>query len=323
VALTILCVTTSTDEGGITSVGRELEARGAHWLRLDTDTFPTTLDLSHEPGGGAWSSIGGLREVAAVWYRRCHPARAVPAELDADVRRACVDASRIALEGVLDTLDAFHLDRRVDMQRADCKPAQLAVARSLGIEVPRTLVTNDPDAVRRFAARCPNGVVTKMLLPATFLPGADRTVYTNAVSAADLGDLDGLRLCPMIFQERIDKELELRVTVVGRRVFPAAFDPRGAGEAGLDWRRAQDGILDTMRPVALPDAVAERLCGMLDHYGLGYGSFDLAKTPDRRWLLFELNPAGEFHFIEHRLGLPIAATIADLLVSRAASRASS
>jgi len=182
--------------------------------------------------------------------------------------------------------------------------------------------------VRGFARRC-GPVVMKMLAqPASTRPAADgeaQVMFTTAMTASDLAQLDGLELCPMIFQEQIDNQLDVRVTMVGHRVFAAALaaDVRGSGDP--DWRRqsyAQDHA-PAWSPYELPAAIAERLLGVRDHFGLNYGAADLIVRPDGRHVFLELNASGAFAFLGEAAAASIAAAIAEVLVEPGARRAAS
>jgi glutathione synthase/RimK-type ligase-like ATP-grasp enzyme len=230
-------------------------------------------------------------------------------------------ASEVAVVGMLDSLaDAFHLDPSWRAARAGNKLSQLRLAPACSLEVPRTMVTNDPDAVRAFARRA-GPLVTKMLVQPPLPAGEEETavVFTSAVTEADLRDLDGLPMCPMIFQERIEKQLEIRATIVGHEVFSAAIDVSGSGE--VDWRRVRltGGAVD-WTPCELPADVRAGLVGMLDRLGLNFGAFDLVRTAAGRHVFLELNPFGSFAFLGQAWEGPIAAAIADVLVDPGARR---
>ena len=126
---------------------------------------------------------------------------------------------------MLASLKAFRVDHVRHIRHAENKQLQLQAARELGLDIPRTLTTNDPAAVRAFAEECEGGMVTKMLSSfAVYDEGRELVVFTNPVKPEDLADLSGLSLCPATFQELLPKSLELRVTVVGQRVMSAALD---------------------------------------------------------------------------------------------------
>ncbi|SCF90374.1 MULTISPECIES: hypothetical protein [unclassified Streptomyces] len=52
---------------------------------------------------------------------------------------------------------------------------------------------------------------------------------------------------------------------------------------------------------------------MLNRLGLPYGAFDFVVTPEDEWVFLEVNPSGQYGFIEVATGLSITAAIADYL----------
>jgi hypothetical protein len=333
VARVLLCARGGAPE--LASIAGALRERGAEPVVLDSSVFPTgapvTLAYGRDGFRGRWSrEPGELHDITAVWQ-----SLVVGLELPAmapGVRETCAAASELTVVGLLDSLQVFQLDPFASKARADNKPHQLGIAQRLGLEIPETLVTNDPEAVRAFARRA-GPVITKMLVqPAATGPAADgeaSVVFTTAMTEADLAELEGLELCPMIFQQQIANQLDVRVTLAGHRVFAAALDRSaldrsalGGGE--LDWRRQSyaEDVAPSWAPYDLPRPVADRLIALADHFGLDYGAADLIVTPDGRHVFLELNASGAFAFLGAGHAGPIAAAIAELLVEPGTRRVS-
>jgi hypothetical protein len=175
--------------------------------------------------------------------------------------------------------------------------------------------------VREFAAENETGIVAKMLrAPVIRGPAGLQGVFTTALTPQDLSDLDGLRLCPMVFQERIEKRLELRVTVVGQRVFTAALDSQQIAGAESDWRQNPAAVARAWQSYTLPRDVARMVSALMDRLRLNYGAADFILTPNGRYVFLEINPGGQFGWLETELGLPISEAIADVLVDSSARR---
>lgn len=326
--MTVLIITKSDDNESVKFVVEAIERRGGRPVRFDTDRFPTELRLVAHYGENSerltLASEDGeldLREVTAIWHRRISFAARLPQTMDKQLRSASVGESRATAFGMLASLDAFRMDAVTDIRRAENKQLQLQTARALGLEVPRTLITNDPAAVRDFARECETGLVTKMLSSFAIYEGGDeKVVFTNPVGPQDLEDLAGLSLCPMTFQEMIPKALELRTTIVGERVFTAAIDPHASERATHDWRRDGVGLIEQWQHYELPREVEQRLLRLMDYFGLNYGAMDIIVTPDGRHVFLEVNPSGEFFWLERFPGLPISDAIADVLLGLAPRR---
>ena len=326
--MTILIVTHTRDNESIRLVTGALEARGERAYRFDTDLYPTEIRLSlaeEEGAGPGWiDGPGGpldLAEVTAIWYRRNSIGAGIPADLDPQLRAPSIEESRRMVFGMIAALEVFTIDPIEAIRRAEHKPLQLRLARRLGLDVPRTLSTNDPEAVRAFARGVPGGLVAKMMASfAVYRDGVEHVVFTNPIGEAELADLEGLDLCPMTFQERIEKALELRVTVVGRQVFAASIDSQASDRARHDWRRDGAALATEWRPYELPAEVAARTLALMERLGLTYGACDFIVTPEGRHVFLEVNPSGEFMWLVTHAGLPIDQALAETLAGRGGGR---
>lgn len=315
----VLLLTHSGDYYTVDRVAEELTRRGLHPVRLDTDDFPGQWELALSPGEEGWlrTPAGELREreLQGVWLRRLLAPR-FDDSLEPEYRTSCARESLATLEGFLDTLESLGC-RFVNSPGADGlaqdKSRQLRLARALGLEVPRTLLTNDAARVRAFFQQVNGQAVTKMLTPLSqSMDGSQPFLYTSELRPEHLEELEGLRYSPMVFQERIPKAYELRVAVVGEHCFVGAIDATGSATGQVDWRRARPGEC-SWRSGVLPPEIAARLVRLVAELGLVYGAVDLIVTPTGRHVFLEVNPGGEWGMLEKQLGLPIAAALAEAL----------
>ena len=330
--MSVLIITHSEDNDSAARVAETIRRKGGHAIRFDTDRYPTEVRLTayYDSSGSAGDERltltneegeFDLREVTAVWHRRLSFGANLPPGLDKQLRHASVGEASAAAHGMLASLKAFRMDHLQHIRQAENKQLQLQVARELGLDIPRTLITNDPNAVRTFAKSCTSGMVTKMLSSfAIYDKGKELVVFTNPVKPEDLEDLSGLSLCPATFQESLPKSLEIRVTVVGQRLMSAAIDSQVSARATHDWRRDGVGMLQHWQPYQLPLELEEKLLRLMDHFSLNYGAIDIILTPDGEHVFLELNPCGEFFWLEHSPGLPISDAIADLLLGHSPRR---
>lgn len=327
--MSILIITHSDDNDSVARVIETIASKGGHTIRFDTDRYPTDVRLTSYYGASGDERLTlanedgefDLREVTAIWHRRINFGAQLLAGLDKQLRHASLGEASAAAHGLLASLKAFRWDDVRNIRYAENKQLQLQVARELGLETPRTLTTNDPAAVRAFAKNCEGGMITKMLSSfAIYEEGKELVVFTNAVKPEDLEDLSGLSLCPATFQELLNKSLEIRVTVVGNRVMSAAIDSQVSTRATHDWRRDGVRMIQDWQHYQLPLDVEEKLLRLMDHFSLNYGAIDIILTPDGRHVFIELNPCGEFFWLERAPGLPISDAIADLLLEHSPRR---
>jgi glutathione synthase/RimK-type ligase-like ATP-grasp enzyme len=285
-------------------VHEALQRRGVApslWLTADFPARSHETIVMRRSGRGAGVDGFGYD---AVWYRR--PAPGDPGE-----------AAR-AFRGALVTLlrrDGFWVNDPDARTRAEHKPLQQLAAGEVGLATPETLYSNDPAEVRRFVAEHGGSVVYKPLHPAAWSDGAKRWQPATAlVSERELLDDDAIALVPAIYQELVPKAYELRVTVIGRRVFAARLDSQATERGRLDWRRAGDEV--PAAACTLPAAVEESCLALTRRLGLVFGCIDLIVTPDGTHVFLEINQMGQFLFVERWTGLPLLDAFCELLLQR-------
>ncbi|MBD2299204.1 MvdD family ATP-grasp ribosomal peptide maturase [Nostoc sp. FACHB-87] len=323
--MTALIVTFSNDNESIPLVIKEIEARGEKAFRFDTDRFPTEVKLDIYSGDTERVIITDgeqqldLSEVSAVWYRRMRYGHQIPNSMDKQYRDASIQECRVTVRGMIASLGGFHLDKMFNVDRANNKQLQLQTAQKIGLLTPRTLTTNNPTAVKQFAKECPQGIVTKMLSSFAIYDeqGRENVVFTTPMTEDDLEDMEGLRFCPMTFQENVPKALELRTTIVGHRVFTAAVDSQSLEGSTFDWRKEGKALVKNWQPYNLPEDIEKKLLTLMAEFGLNYGAIDIIVTPDNRYVFLEVNPVGEFFWMEvYSPHYPISQAIAEILLTQ-------
>ena len=138
-------------------------------------------------------------------------------------------------------------------------------------------------------------------------------VYTSPVVEAHLRLIGRVRVTPCFFQKNIPKLFEVRTTVVGHRTFSAAIYSQENEETRHDWRRG--GTELRMEPYDLPMDVSKMITKLTSALDLVYGAIDMIVTPEGEHVFWEINPSGQFGFVEQITGLPILSCLADALVA--------
>ncbi|MEU6014381.1 ATP-grasp ribosomal peptide maturase [Streptomyces sp. NPDC047515] len=296
----------------------QLNQRGVPVMRFDSADFPQKVSVTarHKSADAGWEGTLDdghrsvrLENVRAVYYRR--PGRPVIAdtvtEPYATWARNQADAAMLNLLSALPVrwINNPHSDRI-----AVHKPQQLVAATRAGLRVPDSIITNDPDAARAFAARLNAPLICKPVLGGRLNTGTGRElmVATHRIDAAEFDD--SLRLTAHYVQEAIPKQYEVRLVGLDGNMFAGTLV--GTSEkARTDWRTDYESI--EYGTTTVPERVATAVRRFMASYGIVFGSFDLAVTPEDEWVFFENNPAGTWSWVENRTGSPIAAAHADYL----------
>ncbi|MER5304240.1 ATP-grasp ribosomal peptide maturase [Streptomyces lasiicapitis] len=313
-----ILVIAAQDDWPTDRVVKVLAERGAKVFRMDTAEFPQELTLAgrldavhgwHGQLATAHRSVH-LAEVTGVYYRSPNPFT-LPAGMSDAERRFAAAQARAGLGGVITALDCRWVNHPAAMSRAEYKPLQLAAARDCGLAVPPTLITNSPDAVRAFASDMHGPIICKPIASPVFIEEDTlKTVYTRRLDAHDLDDLSGIDTTAHLFQAWMDKAYEVRLTVAGDRLLAAEVHA-GSQVAHVDWRSDYKSL--TYRATEAPGHVADAVRRLMGRLGLRFAALDFVVSPAGEWTFLEANPCGQWDWIQHATGLPIAEAIADEL----------
>lgn len=245
-------------------------------------------------------------QVTASWWRRPEPFSIHAEVTDPHLRGFAYRESYHALNGLWSSLNALWVNPPARDEEAQRKTFQLSAAQDVGLTIPRTLVSNDPDEARRFIEETADpGTIFK-----AFACSERHWRETRFVTREDLAILDTVRYAPVIFQEYIEAVCDLRVTLVGEAVFAAAIYTHGKtypADYRMHLRHAR------IKPFSLPQSVEKKLSDLIRRLGLFYGAVDLRLTPDGQYVFLEVNPSGQWLFVESETGQPISRALAGLL----------
>lgn len=192
------------------------------------------------------------------------------------------------------------------------KTFQLEVASSCGFRCPATLVSNSPAQIKAFLASHREVIFKPLRFASWESERGMATHYTTPVTLADLPSEEILRSAPGIFQEKIAKRYELRVTVMGRWIVAAQLDSQSIDACKSDWR--VPGHRVPVQEITLPQAIQAQCLALMRGLGLAFGCLDLIYTPDGEYVFLEVNQQGQFLWIEERApAIPLLDTFAQFL----------
>jgi glutathione synthase/RimK-type ligase-like ATP-grasp enzyme len=305
------------NDAHIEYVQRHLDRR---LICIDASKILQKVELSYDSKGVDVIFDGKkLSSVGAVWYRKPTPLRDLLFPV-AEAYREYVEDSYTYFTNALKASfqDAFWLCDYYAILKASNKPWQMQVASRLGFTVPDTLITSSVSAAERFIDSHEK-VIVKTLAPAGPMVNGTTLMVTTRLTSADKKDLKGLHLAPSIFQVEIDTEFEIRVTVVGEEIFAAAIKDKGIDDMEFirDWRATH--LIGRARfvPYKLSSQLADKCLRLVKAMKLEFGAIDLIMDKKGVIWFLEINPNGQWAFVEEETKQPIGRAIANLLVARA------
>lgn len=311
-------VISGSDDGHIPYVERHLDEP---FILLDFRDVLTEQAYTYSFEHGKTEICKGgqpLRDVRSVWYRRIMPVAEDTLPVAPGKKYYVQNAIRYFGNLIFQQLtESFWISNHFAIEKANDKLLQLQTASRLGFRVPDTLFTSSASEAQRFV-NAHKTVVTKPNYSSHFRQeGKNYGFFTSSVDTST--DFSGLHLAPAIFQAAIEVKAELRITVVGSKVFAASItcDNGSVVRHIRDWRAARMAGTATLKPFYLPQTISDKCVTLVKEFGLQFGAIDaIIDKSDKLWFL-ENNPNGQWAFIEEATGQPVGKAVADLLMRQA------
>jgi hypothetical protein len=279
---------------------------GVEAITLDIARFPAIPGVYRQEFCSSFSVVGDavLDDVRSVWWRR--PSRcSIPSSVDPSHDNFRQSECDDFIQGLLWSLDVVWINDPGAQHVASRKVVQLETAIAIGLPVPETLITNDPAAAADFFSSRQKRTIYKRTGT-----GSEQFTETRLMKDADLSRLAAINLAPTTFQEFIEAECDLRVVWVAGEALAVRID----SQAGVGWVDSRLDNSVAFEPYELPARVSELLNLLMRKLGLAFGVIDLrVSAVDGQIYFLEVNPQGQFAYLEIKSGLPIFQSLAALL----------
>lgn len=302
----------------------ECKHRDIPYLRFHTAYFPmeTTMTTSIHQGGQIRGIIQtqeqtvDIESIVGIWHRRPQ-SPLPPTNIEEAFTSISQQESTAALQGLYQTLwDCRWVNPPHKEKLASHKIYQLNQAAYLGFSLPRTIITNNPQKALTFFNSCDKQMIYKPLSPLFAVGETDDdlySIYTSLVTSESIeAHLDSIAISPCLFQELIPKQYELRVNVIGNYVWATAIYSQESGHTTIDYRHDAEGCRH--EPVLIPQKLEEMCRQMNRALGLRMSNFDLILTPEGEYQFLEVNPNGQWAWVEDKVGFPLCTALVNELL---------
>ena len=296
-------------------LGNSEDAHAAHILKaltqagatvdyLDTSLFPRQLRMSWQPDTqvGSLSLPGGrklnFQDIKSVFWRNFSSVY-VPSLKDANQERIAFNDSLSALRSLIQACPARWINSWQAYQFHKEKPLQLGTVKQLGVRIPATLVSNDPEEVIEFVQS------QKRLI---FKPvyGGAHTQFINQSHLQPKRLSLVLSLSPVTIQEYIPGT-NIRTYVIAESIYAAEIRSNS-----LDFREDLEAELI---PIDLPEYIQQQCLAITKALMLEWTAIDWRLSPEGEYLFLEANPSPMFLYFERQTAFPITEQLVKLLMS--------
>ena len=296
-------------------ISRLLERRLPYY-RLNADELSRTQFTLHiadrKVSRRLWTTGAhvDLDAVGCVWYRRS--LRPPPPEaVDPKFHSFAREELRHLYEGLVADESLRWVNPLAATELGERKVLQLRLAQETELQTPATLISSDVQAIEEFACTH-DGVICKPISQGLVVEDAEwYAVHTHELSPGELRERDHIGKFPTLLQRLVPKGVDVRVTIIGADTYTVEIHvPKGT----IDWRAA--GSEATYSICALPERVERGCRELMSRLNLLFGAFDFIRTVDDEWYFLEVNPAGEWAWLERDLGLPMRDSFVQLFYGR-------
>lgn len=253
-----------------------------------------------------------LSQIESVYYRRPE-IPTIDCELKQDEAKFVYNELTYTLEGIYKLLrKAFWISPLYSIREAENKIYQISLAKEIGFKVPNSIITNQPIAAQYFFNRNNNDCIIKPIKSGLLGETNDlKVVFTNILKTNT--DFASIENCPTFLQSNIHKKADIRVTVVGNDYFPAKIHSQNSLDAQIDWRKSET-VLEYSK-IDLPIELRNKCEKLMNQLNLKFGAIDFIEMENNDFVFLEINPNGQWAWIEQQLKYDISGSIVKLLIN--------
>jgi len=297
-----------------------LEELGIPFCRLNTEDYLSKYIIDINFSNNEFNSfikffdgnIINTNKITRVFFK--HPLKPnfisnIPANQINFAEREIIEMLR-SLFRVIDT--KFWLNHPKYIFAANNKIEQLKIASKLGFNIPQTCISSDPESITNFYHSNNQDIIAKAVKYGYEISRNNiHFAPTKKVEKNYVDNLENYHMIPTIYQERIEKKYDIRVTVVGNEVYAAAIHSQNHNETMVDWRlwdmHEDVDLIHTKHQ--LPAPIKDLCLQITKKFNLGFSAIDLIYSPEKKYYFLEMNPNGQWAWIEGKLGFPIRDSI--------------
>jgi glutathione synthase/RimK-type ligase-like ATP-grasp enzyme len=281
-----------------------LEKSKLPFFRFDTDRVLQSAAFEFRVGApriflnGSWYVPS---QISSIWYRRPEEFKSCDTDTSPEGKFARAEWAEFFENFFAHVPHERWINHPSANANASRKLEQLSTAAKLGINVPESLATQNPEQLRAFYTKCRGRLIAKPLSSGYLESGNDEPdslVYTNRIKAEDLKKLDDLSACPTLFQEFIEKEYDVRITVVDSEIVAVklvAKEPDGTQRCDIRRNNMTDVVHSK---IDLPDHVIYNIRKLMQIYRLRFAAIDMVVSVSGEWIFLEINPNGQWAWID-------------------------
>ncbi|NEQ69806.1 MAG: hypothetical protein F6K21_30805 [Symploca sp. SIO2D2] len=323
--MTNILIVTSESDIHADVVIKELQQSTVKPIRLNSESFIQKSQYCYE-----WEASGNLsqswlsfadslrevEDVAVIWWRKPDDYLVSPEVQDDWAVKYCQEETKSLIHSLSGLYPkAKWVNNYYNMRLPANRINQIPIAQKLEITIPPTIVTNSYKAACSFVSQQGSCIIKSMRYSGFLHDSKQYACYTRPIDVETLEEFrESIELAPVFIQKRIAKKAEYRVTIIGEHHFVCRIDAEHTNDSDvtLDWRVTEPEKLVHV-PDKLPLDYLNKLSKMLEEFDLQFGAFDIIRDDDNTLYFIELNPNGQWYWIEILTKMPMVRAMVELI----------
>jgi glutathione synthase/RimK-type ligase-like ATP-grasp enzyme len=310
-----------TNKGDITTdfIVRELKSQHISFYRLNTEEITKSISLSFNIEKSQYlvldiesSTSYDCSKFTSVYYRRPEIPGISIEGLTYGEEIFIRNEHTFFLEGFYKILkNAFWFSPVYSIREAENKVYQLIKARELGFQIPKSILTTNYQSALEFYNLMNSNCIIKPIKSGLISEqDHEKVVFTSKIAQFPESPAS-IQNCPSYLQELIEKKSDLRVTVVGNKIFATEILSQENEDTKIDWRRGENILIH--RKVSIPKDIEKKCVKLVKDLNLKFGAIDFIIDKNGKYIFLEINPNGQWAWIEYQTKYPISKEIVEIL----------
>lgn len=313
----VLIITNKTD---LTSdfIVKRLKERNISFYRFNTEELCKSIFITFDFHKNSFilsdtilNRLLNIKDFSAVYFRRPELPNISHDGLSYGEIQFLRNEFYSTLEGLYKILkNLYWVSPVYAIREAENKIYQLELAKSIGFSIPDSIITNIYSDSLNFYDRNDSECIIKPIKSGLIEDeNTPKVIFTSLLKQKPVRTQVGLS--PNFFQAHIKKTYDVRVTMVGRKSFAVVIDSQKNNETVVDWRKGEFPLEHTK--IELPDKILKQCITLLEKLNLRFGAIDFILDAKERFVFLEINPNGQWAWIEKQTGYDISNEIVNLL----------
>lgn len=318
----MILLITNKDDVTVDFIVKELQKRSIVYYRLNTEDIPNRISIKLDINKDDFKLHDRIKDkticlskIEAIYYRRpcINDFEYIPNLTNQEKRYLEVEMTFL-LEGIYKILkDRYWLNNVYDIREAENKLYQLQLAKLIGFNIPISLISNLHDDISKLCKGNDYNCIIKPIKSGNMKDTKNpKAIFTTLVNETMVCDKQRVESFPLFMQTNINKKFDLRCTVVDDMVFAAEIHSQTNDDTKIDWRKGEQRLEHKVHN--LPNDIKSKCIKLTKKLNLNYSAIDLIVDENNNYIFLEINPNGQWAWIEKRLNLPISQKIVDTLI---------